>query len=475
MKPVQTPFLRIVILFFAIISSSCTKLSESTLTHQIWLPWFNSQGSYSIQKVNVATVTNWSPLRGSAAQIRSNVKQIDNDTFSSQEVILQYSEDESGAIIPMSRFSMEVASIYAHFERLQKLDKDFNVPDSDVARKVYVKFLDYVPGGYIRINNASYDAANDSFFILPYMLKRIPLSVNGGVLAHEYFHSIFARFVWLPLNKKLQSLTNKSVLSLNESNIPKKEINEVKSFFQEKPLNVSSVEETSAPSMEKTTSSNQNINATVPSLQSKDTELPKITSIETLDSLNLNANLKIKFINRTIFLGMNEGLADIWGWLYTGDPCFMSASFGSGLTNERCLNVDPIKLKLKDSDSLGSNYSGFRSVEEQVRENIYPFGTNLAQLIYLRIAERGELQDAMVLRQWAKRIIEVLPSFLPHLTTVFLDEESKKSIIDWKKMVDTLLFGPGSTPVLPENCQRWQTIFGDNNKLFENFNSKCTH
>lgn len=417
---------------------SCTSSKERKVSHDIWLPWQNENGQYTIQKIPVNTVDQWTPLRGSAAQVRSHVNRIAKNTYSSQEVMLEYTHDKSGALIPSTQFSAEVASIYAHLERLQKLDMELELPQATKARKVYVNFIEELEYGEILVDNAFYDASIDSFFVVPYRQGKLPLTVNGAVLAHEHFHSIFARLLIFPMAKLAESKGAKfpGLLGLqpHSANFSKFLLK----YFQ---LGEGALVDSGGIKLD-------------PS------------------STPFLAN-KIEFLNRTMFRGLNEGLADVWGWLYSSDPCFMAPSFDDISTAERCLKVEPRKLQLTTTEALGSKYSSVEGVTAQANKYGYELGSNLAQLIYLRLSERGELANLDAKRKWAKRIVDTLPTFLPHLTKVIVDEQMRSSVLQWEKTVDTLVFGPGSLPVPKEFCPRWNSILSNKAGL-EYFRTQCS-
>lgn len=432
----KTSWIYTLILIMA--SSACTQSNKSKMSHEVWLPWLNETGSYSIQKVQVNTVSDWAPLRGTAAKIRSHVNRIKGNTYSSQEVMMEYTHDKSGVIVPSTEFSTEVASIYAHMERLQKLDIELALPEASTARKVYVKFIEGIGGGEILTNNAFYDASVDSFFVVPYRMNRLPLSVNGAVLAHEHFHSIFARLLLVPLIKASQS-KGKKAFSINDL----------------------------TPHAEGSSKSILNF---------FNLEAPQVRAEIKLDeNLNTAANVdasKTEFLNKAILRGLNEGLADVWGWMYSNDPCIMSSSFDSETSDERCLTTETDLLKMTGTETLGDKYSPWKSKDPQAVKYGYELGSNLARMIYLRIAERGELHNPEAQKKWAQRIVDVLPTFLPHMISVYVDEDMRTSVMKWEKTVDTLLFGPGSLPIPNDRCARWNGILKVKETL-ENFKSQC--
>ncbi len=434
---VKTPLVFVCILMASttVTLTSCTRSKDSKMSQEVWLPWPNQPGTYTIQKVQVNTISEWAPLRGTAAQLRSHVNRIDDNFYSSQEVMMEYSHDKSGAIIPLTQFSTEVASIYAHMERFQKLDIELSIPEASIARKVYVKFIEDIGGGEILFNNAFYDATVDSFFVVPYRGARLPLSVNSAVLAHEHFHSIFARLLLIPLLKASKS-KDKNIFSINEF----------------------------SPHIEGFAKSVFNVfNLKAPNNR---TELKMDESTASADTG------RTQFMNKAILRGLNEGLADVWGWMYSADPCFMAPSFGNDVSDERCLTVEPGLLRMTGAETLGSKYSSWKNKDAQAVKYGYELGTNLARMLFLRMEERGDFANGETKKKWAQRIVNILPTFLPHMIKVYVDEQMLNSVMQWEKSVDTLLFGPGSMPVPKERCHRWALIL-KGKEPFENFKAQC--
>lgn len=442
------------------------------VSHEVWLPWPNEVGAFTIQKVSVETLTNWSPLRGTAAKIQSHGR-VSGNTLSSQEVALEYTHDRSGVVIPLTPFSTEVASIYAHFEKLQKIDKELGVPDSEVARKVYVKFLLRDSEDQKMINNAFYVLENDSFFIVPYENKKLPLSVNGPVLAHEHFHSIFARILLRPLLKAGEAKGRK-VLSVSEPHETSSVVqffhnNDASHFQQNKPI--SRLESVMLKKVGK-----ENLGKIDYSKQQS-----KQSSAQPVNKINPTPNSSEKLnqhLNLVLLMALNEGLADVWAWLYGHNPCFIQPSLDlpvdgkdpESLSN-RCLSNSSKPIVQKDISQLG-NRSGEGDELQQIRFKGYRLGTNLARLLYQRFEERGELKSPEAIAIWQRHIVQSLPLILTEMMKVFVDSEVGSSLLPWDKILDQILFGAGS-PSLPQgNCEKWKKIL-INSQKFELLQKNC--
>jgi len=490
---------------------SCTlKVENKGVSHQVWIPWPNQEGQYQIQKVSVDTITNWSPLRGSAVQIRGNFNQLDSEHASSKEVTFDYTTDASGAVIPMTPFAVEVASIYANFERLQKLDQELGIINADESRNVYVKLKLKLESGDILTNNAFYNFLTNSFYVVPYENSGLPLSVNGAVLAHEHFHSVFGRVLQRPLyeyglSKNINLFKDYTVTE----NPPSQEGFSMKlaaahnpAFFKKEFMGLEPIE----PNNESF------VNLTVPK--------------EFRDKLIKDPSLFMNYhLNKIYLMALNEGLADVWAWLYSSNPCFISSSLAksssfhlpadlwdwlasnvrfnyycemdivSGSQNtdgddhdNRCLSSPSHALSKKPITLVANNekmkvfhkkmsesycYNELFDIERKVVDVMgYRLGTNLARLFYKRLSDRGELYDEGAHHRWAKHIVTVLPLLLTKMKDVYIDGMKIKSLYPWDEALDLLLFSEGAPSVPKEQCADWVKVL-NGSSLGENFRKMC--
>ncbi len=493
-------------LFIACIASCSLKTEHQQVSDQVWVPWPDSNGEYQVQKVMVDTVTQWSPLRGSAANIRSHFIPISNDRATATEVEVSYSLDSSGAVIPMTPFSIEIASLYVNFERLQKLDQKLGIVEANKTRNVYVKLKSQKEDGSLESNNAFYNLLTDSFYVLPYVDSLLPLTVNGAVLAHEHFHSIFGRLLQRPLydyglSKNIDLFED---YSHHHSATYEEEFQELFTHSQ---------------------GSRGAINSTAlfDDHQRGDRLQVKTTSSFHEKLIN-NPDAFLHFhLNKIFLMALNEGLADVWAWFYSHNPCFISNSFnmsrlakmpsdlwgrldGWGFEAEgrissrssfpetrlladhdnRCLSFPKNKIfqqatrtlinrnkLISVHEKMKNNSKGLFEIEKKIRNVMgYRLGTNLARLFYQRLAEQGALYDREVQELWAKHIITTLSQLLPKMKEVYIDHSQINEIFPWEETMDLLLFGEGSSDLSKENCSSWANILGENASL-KNFKKKC--
>jgi hypothetical protein len=290
------------------------------------------------------------------------------------------------------------------------------------------------------------------------------LSVNGAVLAHEHFHSVFGRLVQAPLYEygKSKNIDLFEDYTGHNTNLFKKEFQEL--FFAYSSNSLNSINLVSSES---------------------DSQVFR-------DKLLNDTGVFTRYhMNKIFLMALNEGLADVWAWLYSSQPCFISNSLdldasgalpadiwgwldnkyfptSSSKSNSnskevksddhdnRCLNIKGTKLEKKtklnllNQETLNSFFGNMKAdhskelftIEKKVVNIMgYRLGTNLARLFYRRMEERGELNNPDVQIQWARHITNSLPQLLPKLKDVYIDGLKIKTLFPWEEAVDLLIFG----------------------------------
>ncbi len=112
--------------------------------------------------------------------------------------------------------------------------------------------------------------------------------------------------------------------------------------------------------------------------------------------------------NETLLRAMNEGFADFWGWVYTGDDEFIAHS----LPQERCKRTLKAKATpLISTDDLRQVLKGDQFKNEENRVGLaYEIGSRYARI--LRAQTSKKLGAKMTLEQRieaARTLIEILP------------------------------------------------------------------
>ena len=186
--------------------------------------------------------------------------------------------------VPSDSITQQMFSLYYHVQKLNDFNAEIS-PELKQNRPFQIGLHTQVEGNASTgKNNAFFDGESNALLIVPYTLENIPISVNSGIIAHEFFHSIFF----------------KQVLS---------------------------------------------------SFGAQQDALLKSAS-------NKDEALEVFYFNQTYIRGLNEGLADYWGWIYTDNSDYISISlpkFG-----------DDRKIDL--ADNLIGNIETDTDIEDQVSE-----------------------------------------------------------------------------------------------------------
>jgi hypothetical protein len=235
-------------------------------------------------------------------------------------------------VVPLDEFSLELLTLYAHLEKLAQFDKKAGVYDLNVwPRKIGVAVNKVETDGSPELDQAEYVGSLDAMMFLPFTRSDMPFTVNGGVIAHEHFHSIFDKLFYRPLGELAQKL------GIN-------------------------------PSAHDT--------AQVLRIFGMDLAQAGIPQLEDASVTLSPEEEENRAYHGKFFRGVNEGFADVWGWLYSGQPAFISAS----LPIEgpyRALNLAPQMVwsagEYRDRIFI-SGKGSFRTS--------YDLGTSFARIIY---------------------------------------------------------------------------------------------
>ncbi len=252
---------------------------------QIRLPWSQPDGTIRLENIKFTGLSSLAKMTGIYAQIYVHPTDRGSD-IEGRDPALSFVKMQGGYYLPKNTFSLELASVYAHLERLGRIDASL-VADSGLSlfelnswpRKVGVRTLF---ANTTDENPAFYNSTFDAMFFQSYSRSEMPLQVNGGVIAHEHFHSLFQRVVLDPL------ITKKGTISPKALGLP---LDKFTGFLFETALFSSF--------------SARNVVAQPATNEAIDPEIVQ------------------PFLER----GFNEGLADVWGWIYTQDVDFVGRTF----------------------------------------------------------------------------------------------------------------------------------------------------
>lgn len=344
---------------------------------KILLPWPNPTGGYELQAVELHTLQEPSSLTGDAATILVDPR-LSTSGLRGDRPSARFVETNEGVMVPADFMSAQMAGLYAHAEKLWELDRLIGVENSLARpRKVGIKRRTNsdIVGKNIRKNNALYSADHDAIIVMPYdgseysETKRLPLSLNAGIIAHEHFHALFHSFLGTSLEKAQKG----SFLDCNfahQDQHPKGGV------------------------------------------------------------LWNNKNKNIDLNNEMIIAGFNEGFADLWAWIYTGDDDFIAHSLPQ-LKSSRSLQVAGLSIGSVDSTSDYINaVQSYRDLDARAALP-YRLGTQLARQIRIRAYNQFQAPLAGSLSvQQRIQIGQVIISMLPEISDVVLSTLDQKGVLD---------------------------------------------
>ncbi len=327
MKGSHLKQLRLAIFLTPLIFGACVK-NTSGSSQNFRIPWQNSNHEYSVQDVYIESFNEPEFLQGIYAEFFIEPKlRFDQGRLAQPGTPSgRFASTSSGSALALDTVSMQAATIYAHLERLQKLNISSGAASFLTTRLSIGVNVGIVTGNKTVDNNAQYNPDVDALLFVPYTDSYLPISFNAGVIAHEYFHSIFQHIVLVGISKSV-SYASANIDEPRNTTPPK-------NFF---------------PS-----------------------DRPAVPTIA------------IDQYNRFVLRGINEGLADFWGWLYSGDETFVGRSLADSLESRRLdrgniqfYNADYFKailssdpdddVRLARAYSLGSQYAVyFRNISLKI-------------------------------------------------------------------------------------------------------------
>lgn len=266
---------------------------------RVKIPIFNPEApdSYAMKTVQVDTVEHLKTFSGSTGQFFFTPGSL-NGKLVGHRPSVKLGRDAEGTYFPTDLLSLQIVSIYYHLEQLRYFDRELKIESSTNWPKS-IALNARLPSRRddFRHNNAFYSPELDALVFVPYTQKRLPITVNAGVIAHEHFHSLF------------ESYLDRSVKKLK--------------LYEEKTSE-----------------------AKVAIANSADTKADKVAGpkFERIrDNLGAckGAEQRPRYLI-TLNRALNEGLADVWAWLATGDTRFVERSLhqGGGQVSDR-LKITP--------------------------------------------------------------------------------------------------------------------------------------
>lgn len=354
--------------------------SEVSGSVQVLAPMNDFNGGYRLQFVNLLDLNNLREVSGRFVRFFMSPRIISNRLNGSAPQG-RFIKNVDGNYVPTNDLSQQLVTVYAHMQKLAQLDEEVGASginhwprDIGVAVKVV--------GGMN--NNAFYDGQTDAMLFVPYTKADLPIAANGGILAHEHFHSLFYKIVIKNRLPTEQVSIHDRTQFLNSAQIIDEGIN-----GEGKRIRIGNEDEVD----------------TVPNPQADES--------------------KVRSYYMTTFVrGLNEGLADFWGWMYSGDPDFIASSLPSEKLNRTLkvegtatLTLTPME-QIRSAASLYTQYDKVRFGNYLVGLS-YNIGTRYSRLLkrFADIsAESRGLESLKMRKEVAKWVIKTLPVFRDEFT-----------------------------------------------------------
>ena len=243
---------------------------------------------------------------------------------------------QSGDVcVPMDADSSMAVATFARFEDIHKFETKLGF--ANLMRWPRAVGLDVrlrLQAGQTPYNNAHYLSSADVTAVLPYNQYGLPLGLNPGIVAHEHFHAHFQRQV----------------------------------------LNV--------------------MNAWIDGAPRSFDDLFYPSFSRPAEDMDPKGDFGARELNAFVLRGWNEGLADLYGAIYSGDPEFFRESL-PGLVSARSL-VSPSRMLATRADF--ERFAGRPERAGKLVEKSYEQGTLLARALY-EIAHSGiETPEAFLAR-----------------------------------------------------------------------------
>lgn len=288
--------------------------------------------------------------------------------------------------IPMDAITNQMSVIYYHLQNMAQLDELSGAAGVNHWPRIVGldTILANVPEGS-RSNNAFYDGFTDSMMFLPYTADQLPIAVNGGVIAHEHFHSLYYKLV-------------------------------IKTALKNRNLNLLPKQTASAHPLKIESES---------SIKFNDEKI-------SLPSLMLSNSDRVDLVNKAYLMGINEGLADFWAWVYSDDANYIQWSLPTEKLNRSLeLNADEIGNFKKDKDIdayVRYLFTNHTNANEYLTGYYYEIGTPHAKFLRqfsLLLAEQQSKPLSEVKIQVAGKVIKFLKSFALQIQQLKVGETLK--------------------------------------------------
>ncbi|WP_413582628.1 hypothetical protein [Bdellovibrio sp. HCB288] len=390
MKLVLPKITSVILLAMAVTACSGQEnTSQVSGSVQVLAPMNDSKNGYSLKFIELSGLDNLREVSGRFVRFFISPRILDN-RLNGPAPQGRFIKNTDGNFVPTNEQSQQLVAIYGHMQNLAKLDEEVGAGGvNHWPRDIGVAVRE--SSGLI--NNALYDGSTDSILIVPYTHQNLPIAVNGGILAHEHFHSLYYKLVM----KDFKDPAGEQEIHTG-SNHDRSEFLKLAGIVEDK-ANATSLRVDGAPKIGKGR------------------------------EVVVSEKLVKRYYNRYLHRGLNEGLADFWGWVYTGDPEFIASSLPD-FKRQRSLNVAEYEVvslvaaeRLRSITASYVNFNSRQAYEEYMRDMAYSLGTKYSRLLKLFTDKSAESRgvDALEMR---KKVATWIVKTLPVFRQDFIDVEA---------------------------------------------------
>jgi hypothetical protein len=318
------------------------------------IPWPDVNGNYSLTKRFIPELINPKSFSGPSLEVLVNPIFQVGSIVSSESDRGRFIIDGDGVWVPADAVSLQATTMFAHFSELRKFD-DITGVAATVGWPASVGIMtersesDSSSGPDSRTgvprNNAFFSSAINTIVVTPFSGVRMPISLNGGILAHEHFHKIF----W--------KLTLSQVFNRSSGGGAVSGQGMVQSCDWSHHAQSAS---TAAPAAGSLSSSSPGL--PMPSPLALAENSPPSFVLPSQFEVELSRNPDVLDFNLFFIRALNEGLADVWAWIYSGDGRFIEKSIYDSEIKLRSLDLpasamwSPEKIKREYVNTLVINW-----------------------------------------------------------------------------------------------------------------------
>jgi|GEM_PF-6058866 len=343
--------------------------SHNKCGNKVLALWPTDTGEYSFQEIQLSTLNDPYKLSGDAAKIYYQ-SLIGGSGYTGKVAEPRYTR-AGDLCVPMDAASSMAVSLYARFERILQFEQRNGFSEMLTWPRTVGLDINVRASDGMTHNNAHYFGQVDAIAVLPYNLQGLPLALNPGVIAHEHFHGHFQRQVVATINAQL------------------------------------------APSFDY-----ESVFYSVFNLVTVAAAKPTVEDVERGDLRTPRG------LNAFVLRAWNEGLADVYGAVFSKNPNFFSESLPQ-LKETRSLSA-PAAFFMS-ADTLKRDVERIQDPKSLVGLS-YDQGAYLARLMY-SVANSGVETQEQFLARIMHRLKDIPPAIIVDYDTRVLNFEEVVAVL----------------------------------------------